>query len=53
MLLNLNDIEGRVTGSGRDIKYNKVPAAGDYFIKLRYYSREVTLKNPIRIFYNN
>jgi len=53
MLLNLNDIEGRVTGSGRDTKYNKVPAAGDYFIKLRYYSREVTLKNPIRIFYNN
>jgi len=51
--LTLNSIEGRVTGSGSSLKYNKVPAAGDYYVKLRYYSREVTLKNPIRIIYNN
>lgn len=51
--LLLNDIEGRVTGTGSSTKYNQVPEAGDYYIKLRYYSREVTLKNPIRIFYNN
>lgn len=51
--LTLNSIEGRVTGSGSSLKYNKVPAAGDYYVKLRYYSREVILKNPIRIIYNN
>ena len=53
MQLPLNSIEGRITGSGSSLKYNKVPAAGDYYVKLRYYSREVTLKNPIRIIYNN
>ncbi|WP_433900305.1 hypothetical protein [Sphingobacterium puteale] len=51
--LPLNSIEGRMTGSGSSLQYNKVPAAGDYYVKLRYYSREVTLKNPIRIIYNN
>jgi len=53
MHLVLNDIKGRVTGSGSSLTYNKVPAAGDYYVKLRYYSREETLKNPIRIIYNN
>ncbi|WP_270088200.1 hypothetical protein [Sphingobacterium sp. SYP-B4668] len=53
MLLNLNNIIGRVTGSGSGTTYNQTPPAGLYKIKLRYYSRETTLKNPIRIFYNN
>ncbi|GGH23978.1 hypothetical protein FAZ19_16865 [Sphingobacterium alkalisoli] len=53
MLLNLNNIEGRVVGSGRDQIYTNTPPEGLYHIKLRYYSRETTLKNPIRIFYNN
>jgi len=53
MNLSLNNIEGRLTGPANAPIYNKVPAAGDYYVKLRYYSREVTLKNPIRIIYNN
>lgn len=53
MLLNLNNIEGRVTGSGSGTTYTETPPAGLYYIKLRYYSREAALKNPIRIFYNN
>ncbi|PUV23836.1 hypothetical protein DCO56_10615 [Sphingobacterium athyrii] len=53
MNLSLNNIEGRLTGPANAPVYNKVPAAGDYYVKVRYYSREETLKNPIRIIYNN
>lgn len=49
MVLYLNKVEGR---QNQDWSYNDTPPEGLYYIKLRYYSRETTLKNPIRIYYN-
>jgi len=47
IVLNLNDINGRFV----DGKYTQTPAAGLYWIKIRYYDREEKLKNPIKITY--
>lgn len=50
MVIDLDKVEGR---QNPDYTYSDTPPEGLYYIKLRYYSRETTLKNPIRIYYNN
>ena len=45
--IDLNKIVGRFVNN----KYVEFPPAGLYWIKLGYYSKEIKLKNPIRITY--